>query len=158
MPRQRQAAHAGHGSIFISLTSTLLESQPLLQLRALRADLRELPPEKRPRLYVDAVWGGTVPLYQRLQTYLGSDVVTLLHTEDDPYFGGEQVEPNEAALTAARRLAADEGRTLHVCLRNDPDGDRGLVGDAQGAIKMNRFAALVTRFLAEQSPKITICA
>ena len=126
-----------------------LKEHPVLRLEELAQTLRALPPEEGVRFVVDPVFGGAVPVYRELQHLLGEEVMTLLNTEDDPYFGGQTTEPNEQTLEAARAALRSGRHKFKVAIRNDPDGDRGLVGDEQGAIRMNRFAALVMRYLMD---------
>ncbi|MBI4083550.1 MAG: hypothetical protein HY423_13165 [Candidatus Lambdaproteobacteria bacterium] len=130
-----------------------LRRHPIVRLDELVQTIRALPAGERLRWMADPVWGGAVPIYQRLQQLLGADVLGVLHTEDDAYFGGQTTEPNEQTLgEALAGLKASPARHK-VAIRNDPDGDRGLVGDEGGAIKMNRFAALVMRYLIERGTK-----
>ena len=44
---------------------------------------------------------------------------------------------------------ANEVSPATTAIRNDPDSDRGLVGDDGGALKMNRFASIVFRYLRD---------
>jgi len=88
-------------------------------------------------------------VYQRLQQRLGSEVLQVIHTEVDPYFGGQTTEPNAQTLGDALALLRGQQAAYKVAIRNDPDSDRGLVGDDGGAIKMNRYAALVFRYLRD---------
>ena len=119
----------------------------MVRLAELIAELRALPAEERVVYVADPVWGAAVPVYQALQQRLGSAVLRVLHTEIDPYFGGQTTEPNPSTLEdALAELRAAPG-AFKVAIRNDPDSDRGLVGDEGGAIKMNRFAPLVMRYL-----------
>jgi phosphomannomutase len=126
-----------------------LERHPVIRLGELATALRSLPPERRLAFVADATWGASVPVYRKLQARLGADVLTVLHTEDDPYFGGQTTEPNEQTLEDALSVLRRKPAPLKVAIRNDPDSDRGLVGDAAGAIKMNRFAPLVLRYLLD---------
>jgi phosphomannomutase len=88
-------------------------------------------------------------VYRKLQQRLGGGILTVLHTEDDPYFGGQTTEPNEKTLEDALGVLRQKAAPFKVGIRNDPDSDRGLVGDAGGAIKMNRFAPMVMRYLLD---------
>lgn len=97
----------------------------------------------------DPVWGAAVPAYLRLQKRFGARVLHLIHTEEDAYFGGQTTEPNEQTLQDALAALAALPARLKGAIRNDPDSDRGLVGDAGGAIKMNRYAVLVMRYLLD---------
>jgi phosphomannomutase len=90
-----------------------------------------------------------VPAYLRLQKRFGANVLHLLHTDEDAYFGGQTTEPNETTLQDALHVLAGLPARLKGAIRNDPDSDRGLVGDAGGAIKMNRYAVLVMRYLLD---------
>jgi phosphomannomutase len=126
-----------------------LECHPVIRLDDLVRTLKGLPPAQALHWVVDPVWGASVPAYLRLRERLGASVLTLLHTEDDPYFGGQTTEPNEQTLGEAVAAVRAHGAPLKVAIRNDPDSDRGLVGDAAGAIKMNRFAPLVLRYLLD---------
>ncbi|NIP72331.1 MAG: hypothetical protein GWO16_04570, partial [Gammaproteobacteria bacterium] len=126
-----------------------LDRNALVRLGDLGAELRALPPERRLRFVADPVWGAAVPVYQRLQQRLGADVLQVLHTEDDPYFGGQTTEPNPQTLGDALAALAADDAPFGVAIRNDPDSDRGLVGDTGGAIKMNTFAAIVMRYLMD---------
>jgi phosphomannomutase len=124
-----------------------LEAHPVLRLGELSERLREMGRERRLRWVVDPVWGASVPVYQRIQERVGPEVMTLIHIEDDPYFGGQTTEPNEQTLRDALSLLQADPARFKVAIRNDPDSDRGLVGDDGGAIKTNRFSALAMRFL-----------
>jgi phosphomannomutase len=126
-----------------------LEEHPVIRLKELIAELCALPPQRRVLFVADPVWGAAVPVYRLLRERMGEDVMRLLHTEDDPYFGGQTTEPNEQTLGDALEVVRAEGLPFAVAIRNDPDGDRGLVGDAGGALKMNRFAAVVMRYLMD---------
>ena len=106
-------------------------------------------PEPRLQWVADPVWGAAVPAYLRLQRRFGPKVLHLLHTEEDAYFGGQTTEPNEATLRDALSVMGSLPARLKGAIRNDPDSDRGLVGDAGGAIKMNRYAVLVMRYLLD---------
>ena len=75
--------------------------------------------------------------------------MTLIHTEDDPYFGGQSTEPSADTFADAEAVLRADPARFKVAIRNDPDGDRGLAGDEAGGIKMNRFAALVMRYLID---------
>jgi len=126
-----------------------LARHPVIRLRELAAELRALPPAERVHFVADPVWGAAVPVYQRLQEMLGPEVMSLLHTEDDYYFGGQTTEPDEHTVAEAVERARATPARFKVVIRNDPDGDRGLVGDERGGIKMNRYAALVMKYLLE---------
>ena len=126
-----------------------LEAHPVIRLKELAEELRALPAERRILYVADPVWGAAVPVYQLLRERMGEEVMRLLHTEDDPFFGGQTTEPNEQTLGDALDVVRAEGSPFAVAIRNDPDGDRGLVGDAGGALKMNRFAAVVMRYLMD---------
>ncbi len=126
-----------------------LDAHPVLRLGELCATLKELGQAGRLRWVVDPVWGASVPVYRRILERVGEEALTLLHTEDDPYFGGQTTEPNEQTLSDALGVLADDPAEFKVAIRNDPDCDRGLVGDDGGAIKTNRFAALVMRYLID---------
>jgi phosphomannomutase len=126
-----------------------LERHPVIRLGELATALKALPPERAVAFVADATWGAAVPIYRKLQQRLGADILTLLHTEDDAYFGGQTTEPNEKTLEDALDVLRKKTAPLKVAIRNDPDSDRGLVGDAAGAIKMNRFAPLVMRYLLD---------
>jgi phosphomannomutase len=127
-----------------------LRRHPVLRLDELCEMLRGLPPGEGAAMVADPVFGGAVPAYRALRPLLGEDVLSLLHTEDDPYFGGQTTEPNEETLTEARETLKEGDARFGVAIRNDPDGDRGLVGDEEGAIRMNQFAALVLRYLIDR--------
>lgn len=126
-----------------------LTAHPVVRLQELIATMQALPPAESLHLCADPVWGAAVPVYKRLQAMLGADYLTLLHTEDDPYFGGQTTEPNEQTLEDALAVVRESASPFTVAIRNDPDSDRGLVGDAHGAIKMNRYAVVVARYLQE---------
>ncbi|MCZ6532640.1 MAG: hypothetical protein O7A08_06715 [SAR324 cluster bacterium] len=126
-----------------------LKTHPVVRLDELAETLRGLPPEQAVGFVADPAFGGAVPVYRQLQPIFGERVMALLHSEEDPFFGGQSTEPNEQTLQAARAALASRPGVLKVAIRNDPDGDRGLVGDEQSAIKMNQFAALVIRYLIE---------
>ncbi|MCH8882772.1 MAG: hypothetical protein IIA41_04640 [SAR324 cluster bacterium] len=126
-----------------------LDAHPVLRLGELCATLKELGQAGRLRWVVDPVWGASVPVYRRILERVGEEALTLLHTEDDPYFGGQTTEPNEQTLGDALAVLRSSRCAYKVAIRNDPDSDRGLVGDEGGAIKMNRFAALVLRYLMD---------
>ncbi len=126
-----------------------LDEHPLVRLGELAQTLKSLPVEKRLLYVADPVWGAAVPAYRRLQRRLGDDVLRVIHCEDDPYFGGQTTEPNEQTLGDALAVLRSSRSAYKVAIRNDPDSDRGLVGDEGGAIKMNRFAALVLRYLMD---------
>jgi len=97
----------------------------------------------------DPVWGAAVPAYLKLQRRFGDSVLHLIHTEEDAYFGGQTTEPNEQTLQDALAVLRSLPARLKGAIRNDPDSDRGLVGDGGGAIKMNRYAVLVMRYLLD---------
>ncbi len=126
-----------------------LERHPVVRLADLAATLKRPPPGRAVHWVADAVWGAAVPVYRKLQARLGAGVLTVMHTEDDAYFGGQTTEPNEQTLGDALGVLRQQAAPLKVAIRNDPDSDRGLVGDAGGAIKMNRFAPLVMRYLLD---------
>ncbi len=126
-----------------------LERHPVIRLGELIPALKQRAQAGGFHWVVDPVWGASVPVYQRLQERMGKAVLTLIHTEDDSYFGGQTTEPNEHTLAEAIELVRQHPATLKGCIRNDPDSDRGLVGDAGGAMKMNRYAVLVMRYLLE---------
>lgn len=126
-----------------------LKTHPVIRLRELAETLRGLPSGERVSFVADPVFGGAVTVYKRLQLLLGEDVLTLINIEEDAYFGGQTTEPNEQTLEQARRELKDLPGRFKVAIRNDPDGDRGLVGDTDNAIKMNQFAALVLRYLID---------
>ncbi|HUJ76651.1 MAG TPA: hypothetical protein VL359_17440, partial [bacterium] len=126
-----------------------LEDNPVARLGELVTTLQALPPQRALRWVVDPTWGAAVPVYGLLQQRLGKDILTLIHTEDDPYFGGQTTEPNEHTLEDALALLRSQHAPLGGAIRNDPDSDRGLVGDTAGPMKMNRFAVLVMRYLLD---------
>lgn len=126
-----------------------LGKHPVLRLHELAEEMAALPAGESVHLVADPTWGGAVPVYRALQEILGAGRLTLLHTEDDAYFGGQTTEPNEQTLTDALDTLSGKSSGFGVGIRNDPDGDRGLVGDGGGAIKMNRFAVLVARYLLD---------
>ena len=126
-----------------------LRHHPVVRLDDLVATLKSLNNTDGVRFVVDPVFGGAVPVYQRLQTLLGPEIMHLIHTEQDPYFNGETTEPSDETLVEALDILHQENARYKVAIRNDPDGDRGLVGDDGGAVKMNRFAALVMQYLLD---------
>ena len=126
-----------------------LARHPVVRLEQLEGVLASLPPERALHWVVDAVWGASVPVYTLLRERLGAGILTLLHADEDPYFGGQTTEPNEETLGEAMAALKQASKPLGVAIRNDPDSDRGLVGDTTGAIKMNRFAPLVMRYLLD---------
>ena len=126
-----------------------LAAHPVVRLGELVETLQGLPPGERLRFVADPVWGGAVPVYQRLLEQFGPEVMTLIHTEDDPYFGGQSTEPSADTFADAEAVLRADPAKFKVAIRNDPDGDRGLAGDQAGGIKMNRFAALVMRYLID---------
>ncbi len=131
-----------------------LDTHPVVRLKELVAELRAEAKKRPVRLVADPVWGASVPVYQHLQKRLGSDILHLLHTEDDPFFGGQNTEPNPDTLQYAIAVLHNlPENALQIAVRNDPDGDRGLVGDSSGAIKMNRFSALVFKYLLDTGNK-----
>ncbi len=133
----------------------LLEQHPMLKLGDLIKTLRQLSP-KKVRFVVDPVWGAATPVYLRLQKRLGP-LMHVLHTEDDPFFGGQTTEPNESTLKEVLGALKINTPQIAVGVRNDPDGDRGLVCDAQGPIKMNAFAPLVYHWLMQQGHQGGLC-
>ena len=126
-----------------------LREHPMVRLDDLIAQMHARPAAQSLHFCADPTWGAAVPLYRQLQALMGPDYLTLLHTEEDPYFGGQITEPNEDTLAEALAVARRHGGPLAVAIRNDPDSDRGLVGDARGAIKMNRYAVLVMAYLLD---------
>lgn len=130
-----------------------LAEHPVIALDELRETILALPEGQRPLLAADPVWAAAIPVYEALRNRLGHDVVTVLHTDEDPYFGGQVTEPNTRTLGDALDVLRASRAPHKVAIRNDPDGDRGLVGDEGGALKMNRFAPLVMRYLLELGHK-----
>ncbi|HEX9841956.1 MAG TPA: hypothetical protein VGC20_04365 [bacterium] len=130
-----------------------LVAHPVVRLGELIAQIKALPPGRRLAFVADPTWGAAVPVYQRLQRRMGADVLRVIHTEVDPYFGGQVTEPNERTLADALALLQQSPAHHKVMIRNDPDSDRGLVGDAGGAVQMNRFAPLVYRYLRDLGQK-----
>ena len=126
-----------------------LNDHPVIRLAELVDTLKNLPPEKRVFFVTDPVWGAAVPVYQRLQARIGEEVMRVLHTETDPYFGGQVTEPNEETLSEAIGALGESNAPFKVAIRNDPDSDRGLVGDEGGVCKMNRYAAAVMAYLMD---------
>ncbi len=126
-----------------------LHEHPVIRLGELAQTLKSLPADGRARIVADPVFGGAVPVYRRLRSLFGEEIMTLVNIEDDPYFGGQTTEPNDQTLAQALEELQARPAAHQVAIRNDPDGDRGLVGDAGGAVKMNRFAALVMRYLLD---------
>ena len=126
-----------------------LAEHPVIRLDELAAELRDAPPAESLHLVADPTWGGAVPVYLALRERLGPAHLTVLHTEDDAYFGGQTTEPNAQTLSDALHALERIRTGFGVAIRNDPDCDRGLVGDLGGAIKMNRFAVLVARYLLD---------
>ena len=126
-----------------------LNEHPVVRLAELIEEIRALPAGQRLAYVADPTWGAAVPVYERLQQRLGADVLQVIHTEVDPYFGGQVTEPNEHTLADALALLKRTPGAHKVMIRNDPDSDRGLVGDEAGAIQMNRFAPLVFRYLRD---------
>ena len=126
-----------------------LREHPMVRLESLIEEMHARPAAQSLHFCADPTWGAAVPLYRQLQGLMGEDYLTLLHTEEDPYFGGQITEPNEDTLAEALAVVRRHGGPLAVAIRNDPDSDRGLVGDAQGAIKMNRYAVLVLAYLLD---------
>ena len=126
-----------------------LARHPVLRADELFAQLRALGGTKSVRWVVDPVWGASVPVYQRILERVGAGAMTLMHTEEDPYFGGQTTEPNPDTLQEALAIVRADPARFRVAIRNDPDSDRGLVGDAGGAIKTNFFSALVMRYLSD---------
>jgi phosphomannomutase len=126
-----------------------LAAHPVVRLTDLIAQLKALPAERRVAFVADPVWGAAVPVYQCLQRRMGAGLLRVLHTEVDPYFGGQVTEPNEQTLADALAALRATPAAFKVMIRNDPDSDRGLVGDEGGAVQMNRFAPLVFRYLRD---------
>lgn len=133
-----------------------LDAHPVVRLEGLIQEIKALPEEKRLLFVVDPVWGAAVPLYKALQNRMGRDVLQLIHTREDAYFGGQTTEPNEDTLIEVIQLLQDGKAAVKVGIRNDPDGDRGLVADDKGALKMNKYAALVMRYLMDLGQKGTL--
>ncbi|MDH4122328.1 MAG: hypothetical protein OEV94_11550 [Deltaproteobacteria bacterium] len=100
-------------------------------------------------IVADPTWGAATPVYKRLQERVGPWVMEVIHTDEDPYFGGQTTEPNEQTLSDALGLLKTSRAAFKVAVRNDPDADRALVGDDGGGIKMNRFAPLVMKYLMD---------
>jgi phosphomannomutase len=128
---------------------TGLNKHKVIRLDDLVRQARGNGPAPRLQWVVDPVWGAAVPAYLRLQQRFGENVLFLMHTEEDAYFGGQTTEPNEATLLDALTALGELSAPLRGAIRNDPDSDRGLVGDLGGPIKMNRFAVLVMRYLLD---------
>ncbi|MEE8436409.1 MAG: hypothetical protein V3S64_16610, partial [bacterium] len=126
-----------------------LNDHPVIRLAELVDTLKNLPSGRRMFFVTDPVWGAAVPVYQRLQARFGEAVMGVIHTETDPYFGGQVTEPNEQTLSEAIGALGESKTPFKVAIRNDPDGDRGLVGDEGGACKMNRYAAAVMAYLLD---------
>ena len=126
-----------------------LERHPVVRFGELCQTLREMGQRGEVRWVADPTWGAAVPIYQRILERVGPGVLTLLHTEDDPYFGGQTTEPNPDTLKDALGVLRGDAAAFKVAIRNDPDSDRGLVGDDGGAIKTNRFSALIMRYLID---------
>lgn len=126
-----------------------LDAQPVIRLGELARELKHQAAEGGVAYVVDPIFGASVPIYTRLRERLGEQVMTLLHTEDDPFFGGQTTEPSAAMLAEAQAVLRASPAALKVAIRNDPDCDRGLVGDDRRAIPMNQFAALVMKYLID---------
>ncbi|MDH4225524.1 MAG: hypothetical protein OEW12_07740, partial [Deltaproteobacteria bacterium] len=74
----------------VDVHSAYLEAlalHPVIRLDELCQTLKEMG--SKAAWAVDPTWGASVPVYQRLQEKVGSEVMTVLHTEDDSYFGGQ---------------------------------------------------------------------
>ena len=126
-----------------------LNDHPVIRLAELVETLKNPPPGRQVFFVTDPVWGAAVPVYQRLLARIGERAMRVLHTETDPYFGGQVTEPNANTLSEAIGALGDSDAPFKVAIRNDPDGDRGLVGDEGGACKMNRYAAAVMAYLLD---------
>ncbi|MBI3994248.1 MAG: hypothetical protein HY342_13320 [Candidatus Lambdaproteobacteria bacterium] len=142
------AARVQHIDVHRPYLDALAEN-PVIRLDELAAELCDAPPAESLHLVADPTWGGAVPVYLALRDRLGPAHLTVLHTEDDAYFGGQTTEPNAQTLSDALHVLEGIRSGFGVAIRNDPDCDRGLVGDLGGAIKMNRFAVLVARYLLD---------
>ena len=127
----------------------MLNDHPVLRLKDLAGEIKALGGGRTLSYVADPVWGAAVPVYLALQRRLGTEVLTVLHTEEDPYFGGQTTEPNEHTLGDAQTALRGAKAEFRVGIRNDPDSDRGLVGDEKTAVKMNKFAALALRYLMD---------
>lgn len=126
-----------------------LKAHPVVRLGELAETVRSKTGDEAVRFVVDPVFGAAVPIYRRLQGLFGEEAMILLHAQDDPYFDGQTTEPNEETLNEARAALKNTSARYKVAIRNDPDGDRGLVGDLGRAIPMNQFAALVMKYLID---------
>ncbi|MDH5751070.1 MAG: hypothetical protein OEZ59_01460 [Deltaproteobacteria bacterium] len=127
----------------------LLAENPVIRLNDMAREIAALQPPESLVFVVDPVWGAAVPVYRALQRRLGENTLQLLHTEDDPYFGGQTTEPNEQTLGDVMQALRQSSAAFKVGIRNDPDSDRGLVGDDRRAVKMNKYAAMVMRYLMD---------
>ncbi len=147
----RERAQLRDGLSIHSLHNIYLDSMdthPAIRLKELAAELHREKDNHSVLMVADPVWGAAVPVYHQLQKRLGTDVLRLLHTEENPFFDGQNTEPSPDTLQDALSELNKQG-ALQIAVRNDPDGDRGLVGDAYGAISMNQFSALVSKYLLD---------
>jgi alpha-D-glucose phosphate-specific phosphoglucomutase len=103
------------------------------------------------RVAVDLLWGTGRGYLDHLLGAWGV-LGTLLHAEEDPYFGRGRPEPNEEALAELARVVAS-GHALGVA--TDCDADSFGVIDAGGVfVPPNHVIALLLDYLCETRPHL----
>lgn len=103
------------------------------------------------RVAVDVLWGTGQGYLDALLARCGA-LGTLLHAEEDPYFGRGRPEPNQQALGALAQ-AVRAGHALGVA--TDCDADSFGIVDAGGAfVAPNHVIALLLDYLCETRPHL----
>jgi phosphoglucomutase len=99
------------------------------------------------RVVVDPVYGAGRGYVDTFLRRAGCQV-TALHTERDPYFGGQRPEPAEDVLQALSATVVREGAALGVA--TDGDADRFGIIDADGTfVQPNHVLALLLDYLID---------
>ena len=127
----------------------LHETDPCEDYLAGLEKLLDLEPMGRAglRVVVDPVYGAGRGYVDTFLRRAGCQVTTL-HTERDPYFGGQRPEPAEDVLQALSATVVREGAALGVA--TDGDADRFGIIDADGTfMQPNHVLALLLDYLID---------
>lgn len=101
-------------------------------------------------LYIDNGFGATTGKYERLLEGIRPELLHVYHAETDPLFGGANREPSVANFRQLQARMQHDPAELIVGVMNDGDGDRFVGGGREAVLVMNKYGAMVVRYLARR--------
>lgn len=101
-------------------------------------------------LYIDNGFGATTGKYERLLEGIRPELLHVYHSQPDPLFGGANREPSVPNFRQLQARMQSDPAKLIVGVMNDGDGDRFVGGGRNAVLVMNKYGAMVVRYLARR--------